>query len=139
MKNKKQRYLLIILTLGILGFILWDSLSQPGVKDLKGDFTQTAFYRNEQNTGPIVRIYAVTVTDTLWKEMKQFGDYMPYNKYGNTTVYFFLSSQPFPVKVFPTDRNFDRQYLENCVAKYEKDAMSQTFLVKKPFTTTIDN
>lgn len=133
MKNGKQRYVLIALTVAILSFILWDSLSQPGVKDLRGRLTQVAFYRNEQNTGPIVRIYAVTVTDTLWNEMKQFGDYMPYNKYGNTKVYFFLSNRPFPVSVFPSEGNFDQQYRGNCIAKYEKDAMSQTSLVKNPF------
>lgn len=137
MKNKKQRYLIIVVTLAIFGYILWDSLSQPGTKDLKGDFTQVAFYRNEQNTGPIIRIYAVTVADTLWQEMKHFGDYMPYNKYGNTTVYFFLKGQPFPVRLHPDDGNFEAQYQKHCIAKYEKNSMSQTFLIKQPFKSGI--
>lgn len=118
--------------IGLL-YIVWDSISQPGPDSLPGNFTETAFWRNEQNTGPIVRIYAVTVSDTLWKEMVLYGDFQPYNKYGNTKVYFFLDEKPAPTKVYPEGSNFDSEFRENCIGKYEKDVMSQVTLVKHPF------
>ncbi len=105
----------------------------PTEKDLKGDFKEVAFYRNEQNTGPVVRIYAVTVSDTLWNEMKIYGDYKPHNKYGNTRVYYFLNRGPAPTSLFPEEGNFDPNYRDNCVAKYEKGSIGQIVLVKHPF------
>jgi hypothetical protein len=129
----KRKYIYIALIACGLLYIVWDAISQPGPEDLKGGFTETAFYRNEQNTGPIVRIYAVTVTDTLWNEMIQFGNYKPYNKYGTTRVYFFLAEKPAPTKIFPEGTNFEQEFQQNCVAKYEKDVMSQVSLVKFPF------
>ena len=75
--------------------MVYDSFSQRGMKDLKGNFKEVNFYRNEQNTGPVVRIYTVTIADTIWDEMETYGDYMPYTKYGNTKVYYFLNSTRF--------------------------------------------
>jgi hypothetical protein len=133
MKKVNQRYVFVVLVAAILGFIIWNSLSQPGTKDLKGNFKQVAFYRNEQNTGPVVRVYAVTLSDTIWDEMKSYGDYMPYTKYGNTKVYFFLDSRPFPTKIGEDESVLEAEFRENCLAKYEKDAMGQVYLIKKPF------
>lgn len=114
-------------------YLIYDSFFQPSEKDLKGNLTEVSFFRNEQNTGPIIRIYAVTVSDTLWKEMQTYGDYKPHNKYGNTKVYFFLNSGPAPTELYEGSKNFDEQYQENCIAKYEKGTMSQVVLVKHPF------
>ena len=92
----KPKYLAIGAIILLMGWFIFDSLSLPGVGDLKGNFQEVATYRNENNTGPIVRVYAVTVADTLWREMRQYGDFMPYTKYGNTKVYFFRQGQPVP-------------------------------------------
>ncbi len=113
--------------------MLWSALSTPGVKDLNGNLRETAFLRNEQNTGPIVRIYAVTMDEENWESMEKYGNYMPHNKYGTTRVYFFLSDNPFRGKLQIEDQNIENAYQKQCIALYEKDGMSQTSLVKYPF------
>jgi hypothetical protein len=129
----KRKHILLIATAALILWFIYDSFSQPGPQDLKGDFREVAMYRNENNTGPIVRIYAVTVADTLWEEMQQYGEYMPHTKYGNTKVYFFPKDKPAPTEVYPREGNFDQQYRPNTVAVYEKDAMSQAAFRKYPF------
>jgi hypothetical protein len=119
----KPKYLAIGAIILLMGWFIFDSLSQPGVGDLKGNFQEVAIYRNENNTGPIVRIYAVTVADTLWREMRQYGDFMPYTKYGNTKVYFFRQGQPVPKEVQPGQENFSPEFNKYCLAKYEKEVM----------------
>jgi hypothetical protein len=133
MSGKKIKYLLLALgTLLVIWFIK-DAFTQPSIDDLSGDFAEVAFYRNENNTGPIQRIYAVTVEDTLWDQMQQYGAFMPHTKYGTTRIYFFLPSQPHPETVAPGQENFDTQYQKHCLAKYEKDAMGQVSFVTYPF------
>ena len=128
-----RKLIYLVLATGLFSYLLYDSFSQPTEKDLKGDFKEVAFYRNEQNTGPVLRIYAVTVSDTLWNEMETYGNYKPHNKYGNTKVYFFLNNKPSPTFLFSEEGNFDPKYQKNCVAKYEKGSMGQVVLVKYPF------
>ncbi|WP_299985100.1 hypothetical protein [uncultured Pontibacter sp.] len=134
MSSKSIKYLLLAITAVLVIYFIYDSFSQPSVDDLDGDFKEAAFYRNENNTGPIVRIYAVTVADTLWQEMEQYGNYMPHTKYGTTRVYFFLNSQPTPDQVQPGQQNFDPQFAPYTLARYEKDAMGQVSFVRHPFS-----
>ena len=117
----------------LLTWVIADTVNQPGVQDLKGDFEEVALYRNENNTGPIVRIYAVTVNDTLWSEMKKYGDFMPHTKYGNTKVHFFKKSLPAPPKLVPGTENFESELKPYLLATYEKDTMGTTSLIKLPF------
>lgn len=117
----------------ILGYIVWDSFSQPGKEGLSGDFKEIAFYRNEQNSGPVMRVYAVTTSDTLWSQMEEYGNYLPHNKYGNTKVYFFLNTGPVPTRLSLDEGNFDPEFHRYCIAKYEKASMGQVVLVKYSF------
>ncbi|WP_317129121.1 hypothetical protein [Hymenobacter sp. UV11] len=128
----KPKYLALGAIVLLLGWFVFDSLSQPGVGDLKGGFQEVALYRNENNTGPIVRVYAVTVADTLWQQMRQYGDLMPYTKYGNTKVYFFRQGQPVPKVVRPGEVNFEAEFNSNCLAKYEKEVMGNVTLARYP-------
>jgi hypothetical protein len=128
----KPKYFALLALAMLLGWFVFDSLSQPGVGDLRGDFQQVATYRNENNTGPIVRVYAVTVADTLWREMRQYGDFMPYTKYGNTKVYFFRNGQPVPKTVRPGAVNFDDTFDQYCLAKYEKEVMGNVTFERYP-------
>lgn len=125
MARSKLYYLIALMVMGLVIYIVWDALTQPGIGDLNGEFEEVAFYRNENNTGPIVRVYAVTVNDTLWDEMEKYGAFMPHSKYGNTKVYFFHQGDDYPVQVFPGEDNFDPEYMEYCLAVYEKDAMGK--------------
>lgn len=117
----------------VIGYILWTSLSQPGPQALSGNFKELAFVRNEQNTGPVIRAYAVSVGDTLWHEMNQYGEYMPYTKYGTTTVYFFLNFNPSPASLSLTKGIMDEKFKVYCIAKYEKSTMGQVSLLRFPF------
>ncbi|SEJ43547.1 hypothetical protein SAMN05216327_11086 [Dyadobacter sp. SG02] len=130
-RNKKN-LLLLVLAL-IIGYIVYDATSQPTVSDLQGGFKEVAMYRNKNNTGPIVRVYAVSVQDTLSKDMRQYGDLMPYTKYGTTTVYFFNAAKPFPNSLTATEPHFDARFGPNCLAVYRKDANGQVSLDENPF------
>lgn len=129
-----MKYIILTLFLVVLLWMVADALMQPGVKDLKGDFKELAFVRNQQNTGPVIRIYAVSVKDTLWNAMEKYGHYMPHNKYGNTKVYFFLHNTPAPTQLFLENENIGSQYKSYCIGRYEKNAMGQTNFSRYPFT-----
>lgn len=128
----KAKYIVVIIAL-LIGGMVWSSLSQPGVNDLTGDFTLIATQRNENNTGPVNRIYAVTVNDTLWREMKQYGDYMPYSKLGTTVVWFFKTNPKVPDVLIPGEVNFSAEFNTACLAKYEKNNTGAANLLKYPF------
>ncbi|AKD05626.1 hypothetical protein POKO110462_05260 [Pontibacter korlensis] len=129
----KLKHILIALSVALVGWFIYDTLSIPSVDDLDGNFKEVAMYRNENNTGPVVRIYAVTVEDTLWQQMQTYGDMMPHTKYGNTKIYYFLNNKPVPSEVHPGGSNFEERFQEFAVARYEKDAMSQVSFVQYPF------
>lgn len=129
----KKSNLLHLGVFSILGYFLWVSFTQPGVGDLKSDFKEVAVYRNENNTGPITRIYAVVVGDTLWEEMQKYGDFMLHTKYGNTKVYFFSNQAPSPSQLNPGEENFEEKYKDYCLAKYEKNNIGTVSFIKFPY------
>jgi hypothetical protein len=130
--KKNKIYLYLISTLIIVA-MLWNALSNPGIRELKGNLKEVAFIRNEQNTGPIIRIYAVSIDEENWESMEQYGNYMPHNKYGTTRIYFFLSKSPFLGKLQLEGENIENSFQKQCIALYEKNGMSQTSLIKYPF------
>ncbi len=120
------KHIKFVLTFAVAALAIWfifDAFNQPGVQDLRGKFEEVATYRNENNTGPVIRIYAVTVAEPEAAEMEQYGNYMPHTKYGNTRVYFFKKGSPVPDKVYPGDENFPATFQQYLLAQYEKDAM----------------
>ena len=133
MTKKIRSYIIFAVIALVIGYIIFDSTSQPNTNDLKGNFKEVAMYRNENNTGPVIRIYAVTVQGEPWEEMQKYGDLMPYTKYGSTKVYFFNEQKPFPKKLSPGDQNFETSYNANCLATYTKDPNGQVSLNKNPF------
>ena len=130
---KKKGIYLGIVVLIIVFWMLKDTFNQSGIEDLKGGFTEISSYRNENNTGPVQRIYAVKVKDTSGAQLVEYGNLMPHNKYGNTKVYFFLAGSDAPTTLSPGDKNFDQKYNSSCFALYEKSAMGNYGLVKTPF------
>jgi hypothetical protein len=128
---KKLGIALFVLVL--IGWMLKDTFTQSGIEDLKGGFNEVATYRNENNTGPVQRVYAVTLKDTTGAQLLAYGDLMPHTKYGNTKVYYFLPGTAAPMKLSPGDINFDPKFNKNCYALYEKSAMGNVGLVKWPF------
>jgi len=130
---KKYKVYILVISVLIIIAIIWNTITEPGIKDLKSDFKEVVFIRNEQNSGPILRIYAVSLKAENWEEMEQYGNYMPHNKYGNTKIYFFLNSNKTPNSLKHGDINIDEQFNKYCIAIYEKDGMSQTSLKRYPF------
>ncbi len=129
---KSRNGIFAIIVVLLASVMIWNAYTQPGTESLKGNFNQVAFLRNEQNTGPIIRVYAVTVTDTAWKEMTDYGNYMPYNKYGNTKVYYFLRNKPYPIVLKLGKVNFDKEFNAHCLGMYQKDFLSQVTFQKYP-------
>jgi hypothetical protein len=130
MKFFSSKYLILIVVIAGVFWMVKDSFTQPGIKDLNGNFTETAFYRNENNTGPIIRIYAVSVSDTLYSEMQDYGNLMPHTKYGTTTVYFFKNTSPVPNTIHANPPHFDQAFAANCIGVYEKNGMSKVSFAK---------
>ncbi|MEQ8712703.1 MAG: hypothetical protein RIC80_06785 [Cyclobacteriaceae bacterium] len=129
-----QRLFFISITV-IIAIILWTSFSQDTVDDLSGDFKEVAFYRNENNTGPILRKYAISLSDTLWQEMEQYGQMMPYTKYGTTTVFFFIHGSEMPQTLSPSSPSFGARYQRNCIGKFDRNASGVSSFTRYPFRT----
>ncbi len=123
---------LAIAIIFLVGWMLKDTFTQSGIEDLKGGFIEIAKYRNENNTGPVQRIYAVTVKDTTLAQLKEYGDLMPHTKYGNTKVYYFMKGSEAPTQLIPGAVNFDDKFNANCYALYEKSAMGNVGITRKP-------
>lgn len=130
---KKYKVHILVISVLIIIAIVWNTLTEPGIKDLKSDFKEVAFIRNEQNTGPVIRIYAVSLKAENWEEMEQYGNYMPHTKYGTTRIYFFLNNTDLPEELNFGEVNIPERYKKNCIAIYEKDGMSQTSIRKYPY------
>ena len=130
---KKYKVYILAVSVLIVISIIWNTITEPGIKDLKSDFKEIAFIRNEQNTGPVIRIYAVSLKTENWEEMEQYGNYMPHTKYGTTRIYFFLNKSEIPEELNFGEVNIPERYKKNCIAIYEKDGMSQSLIRKYPF------
>jgi len=133
MKKKLLAYGIAAVVLVLVFFMVKDTLNQPGIEDMKAGFKEIVKFRNANNTGPVQRIYVVTVKDTVWQELEDYGNLMPHTKYGNTKVYFFLEGSNVPKSLQPGDVNFSPVFNKFCVALFEKSAMSQVTFNKHPY------
>lgn len=113
----------------IVSILTWNLFNEPGIKDLKGNFKEQFFLRNEQNDGPVIRLYIVSLNEgDFGEEMKKYGDYMPHTKYGTTKVFFFKNTEQFPTTINLTPPHLNAEFMKNCIGIYEKDGMGQTNL-----------
>lgn len=126
-------YIITAIVLILVFFMVKDTFNQPGIEDMSAGFKEIVKYRNANNTGPVQRIYIITVKDSVWKEMEDYGNLMPHTKYGNTKVYFFMQGKNVPNALQPGEVNFDPTFNKYCIALYEKSAMSQSAFNKHPF------
>lgn len=106
--------------------IIRSSLSQPGNERFEGKYEQLGFYRNENNTGPVQRVFAVKVLDADTEWMKEFGEAQPHTKYGKTFVFFFSGEVPSTFDLSAKEPYFSSEYLPFLVAKYEKTPMGES-------------
>ena len=84
-----QRKVFVIGVLVLLAIMLFSIFSQSDLDDFETEFIEIATVRNENNTGPVQRVYIVTVDRVNQEEMQRYGQLMPHSKLGNTKVYFF--------------------------------------------------
>ncbi len=127
-----KKYFLIGIFI-IIGLIIFNMFSQDSIHDLEGDFEEVAYTRNENNTGPVVRIYAFTLADTLWSAMKEHADLLPHTKYGTTEAYYFLNKENAPQELNLKEPKFDSTFRPYCIAKVVKDGMGNVSLEKYLF------
>ena len=116
----------------VLVAMLANIFSQPGLNDFDTEFIEILNVRNENNTGPVQRVYIVTVDQVNPKDMERYGQLMPYSKLGNTKVYYFDRAKPFPKHAQLGDVNFNSNLNQFCLAKYEKRFSSEG-LILNPF------
>ena len=128
MKNQNRKIFLIASLIILIAIMLYNSLSQPGISDLKSAFKEISATRNEQNDGPILRAYLVTIDSLNVTDMTAYGNFMPHTKYGNTKVYFFYPNKPFPKKINLIEPVFNQNFEKYCLAVYEKNGMGEAVI-----------
>lgn len=100
-----------------------ESLSQPGIEQFEGKYKELSSFRNENNTGPVVRVYAIKALDSSKDWMREYGDAMPHTKYGRTVVFFFSSEIDKKVSLSPNDPYFSSEIQPYVIATYQKSPM----------------
>ncbi len=139
MRGNYLFYAILIIVLILLGWMLTDTFTQPGLGELSGEYRELGKYRNENNTGPVQRIYAVEAKERQWEDMRAYGNLMPHTKYGRTQVYFFdagtinLGQSLVPDPEAP---HFSEELQGKCIAKYEKSPMGEVSFIKHPFQSS---
>src|SRR5690606_22910367 len=112
-----------LIVAGLVVYISIDSLSQPGIERFEGKYKELSTYRNENNTGPVVRIYAIKALDSSKEWMREYGDAMPHTKYGRTVVFFFKSEIDQEIELSPTAPYFTEDMQPYVISTYQKSPM----------------
>ena len=109
----------------VIYMILSESLSQPGIKELDGKYEELSFYRNENNTGPVLRIYAIRALDSDSTWMEKFALAQPHTKYGRTLVFFFSEQVKDSVILSSQEPYFPQELKPYLLAEFEKSPMGE--------------
>lgn len=132
-RNKLIFYLIAAVVVIVIYQIMSSSLSQPGLEQFAGKYEELDFYRNENNTGPVLRVYAIRALDPSQEWMKDFADAQPHTKYGRTLVFFFSSELTEKVTLSPQEPFFSKEYRPFLLAQFEKTPMGESrFSTNKP-------
>lgn len=113
--------------------IIYSLLTSENINSLKGGFQELAFMRNGNNIGPIHRVYAYSINDTLWSEMEKHADLLPHTKYGSTEVYYFLSDEFTNSDVKLRMKGIGQEAQAYCIAYASIDGQSRIKFIKYPF------
>lgn len=116
--------------------VLLSLLGGPATDQFETRFTPVASYRNPNNTGPVQRIYLVTVSQVDHAEMRAYGDLQPHSKYGTTTVYFFPEDTPLPSRIGPQGVSHSTDLLGRCLARYRKLGQGQERYQRGPLPSS---
>ena len=125
---KRPSALIIILGITvfiILAMIVKESFSEQGIAAYQDQFEEVGYYRNENNTGPVLRIYAYRTQVEDPEVLKSFADLLPHTKYGRTLVFFVNESVKATVVLSPESPYFPESLSPFIFAKYEKTPMGE--------------
>lgn len=112
-------------------YITSETLTQPGLERFEGNINELGFYRNENNTGPVLRVYAAEVLDADLASMKEYGDAMPHTKYGKTIVFFLKENQNSSVDINSNPPYLSVELQELVIATYSKSPMGEAGIVER--------
>lgn len=118
-----------ILVVVLVFWIGKESFTQPGLEQFEGKYKLLSSFRNENNTGPVVRIITVKALDSNKDWMRSFGDLQPHTKYGRTMVFFFSDEIDQQISLSPTDPYFTSELKPYVIATYEKGPMGDVKLI----------
>lgn len=96
----------------------------------EGKYSELAKYRNENNTGPIVRILAVKALDPDPNWMREFGDAQPHTKYGKTIVFFLSEDVGQKIELSPKEPYIDQSLESFVLYTYQKAPMGEVGFTK---------
>jgi hypothetical protein len=128
-----MKRVILVISVIVIGLVFYSLFSSENVNSLRGDFKELAFERNQNNTGPIKRVYVFSLNDTLWSEMKKHVDLLPHTKYGTTEVYYFLQDKVSKDKLQLSLSGLNAESREFCIAKAVKDGQARIKFSKYPF------
>lgn len=130
MKSSKIIFWIIaVFVIGLIVYISKESFSQPGLERFDNKFKELSSYRNENNTGPVVRIYAIKSLDKSKSLMREYGDAMPHTKYGRTVVFFFSNEIDQNIELSPTEPYFSNGMKSYVLATYQKSPMGEVSFI----------
>jgi hypothetical protein len=124
-RNQVIFYLIGFAVLILLIQIVRASFSNPGVQAFEGKYEELDFYRNENNTGPVLRVYAIRALDADTDWMRKFAEAQPHTKYGRTLVFFFSPELQNKVRLNSQEPFFDEELQPYLLARFEKTPMGE--------------
>ena len=125
---KSSRIIFWIIGAVVLALVFYigkESFTQPGMERFEGKYEELGKYRNENNTGPVVRIFAVKALDPSENWMKEYGDAQPHTKYGKTIVFFFSEEIDQEIELSPKEPYIDQNLESYVLYTYEKAPMGE--------------
>lgn len=96
----------------------------------EGKYEELGKYRNENNTGPVIRIFAVKAFDLSENWMREYGDALPHTKYGKTIVFFFSENIDQEIELSPKEPYIDQSLVDYVLYRYEKTPMGEVSFTK---------
>jgi len=124
-RNSLVMFLLGITVVVVLFLIVKESFSGSGTEAYREQFVELGHYRSENNTGPVLRLYAYRSLTADPAVMKEFADLLPHTKYGRTLVFFFGETGMDSVTLSPKAPHISTSLASQPLATYEKTPMGE--------------
>jgi len=120
--NKKRLLWFGFIIVIVIAVIVSDSSLLTNAEKIRGGFTETAFKRNENNSGPVIRLYAVKVDSPLVADFEGYGNSMPHTEHGTTKIFYFDAAKGSPNKISLEAPYYDTNKYE-AISIFQKNAV----------------